>query len=357
MATFKDVWFFSGAEGGELDEWTGSTGTVSIETSPVRTGNYAVRANPTTTAVGYVTYTINSYPENAGTATFYFRYATKPAANNEPFFAIGNAELRLSSTGIITLYTGTTLLDTGLTVLAADTWYRFDVTGDDVQDDITVRLNGQQEVSSNAATFVLGDIRLGKANNRNGQTVDFFYDDFVFGFGTVANNPQVTRLTPSGNGNYTAWAGDYNDVNEVPPNDGTTFISSSTLNQQESFTITPNTVLDDRKILAVQVRAVGALLTSQQDFALFVRSAGTDSALTSGTWKSATYTWSLTTDVENATYEFDPATSAPWLPAAVKAVEIGIKNTDTDGAGQRVTALYGMVLSVSDRRILKLLGT
>jgi hypothetical protein len=64
---------FCGWETGDSSEAQSSSGTNSVQTSVVRTGTYAFRANPTTTAVGNHRFAKHS---TAGVATTAFGVAT-----------------------------------------------------------------------------------------------------------------------------------------------------------------------------------------------------------------------------------------------------------------------------------------
>ena len=64
------------------------TGTASFQTDIKRTGDYALRCNPVTTAVGYDTISADAatiYPR------FYMRIVTLPSANNEEIFVARSA--------------------------------------------------------------------------------------------------------------------------------------------------------------------------------------------------------------------------------------------------------------------------
>src|SRR3990167_877765 len=108
----------------------------SIQSTIKRTGNYALRNNPTTTGTSYVDIQ-KAVPSNQAIdlATcyyrFYFRPEVLPAANSEEFASILASSayklaLRIKSTGVIQAYdtTATTQLGSdGTTVLSTGTWY------------------------------------------------------------------------------------------------------------------------------------------------------------------------------------------------------------------------------------------
>lgn len=189
---------FTGFETGTTLEAFTTGGTISLQSSVVRTANYALQVNSTTTGTG--TFNILGLAGddtgrfgnlNISTAyyTFYFRYATKPAANDEPIFRANDDastpkfELRLDSDSQLNAYdSDLTLLSSGTTVLAADTWYLIEVkVGTGVTGAYEVKISGVSEYSGTGnllATKGNSQFFLGKTTNRNGNTVDFYYDDF-----------------------------------------------------------------------------------------------------------------------------------------------------------------------------------
>ena len=85
------------------------------------------------------------------------------------------------------------------------------------------------------------------------------------------------KIMPTGNGNYTDWTGDFNDVDEDPHDSDTTKIEETTGGQRDSYTH-DGSGLGAETITKVTVYAVakssGGFLPT---IGLFVRSNGTDS--------------------------------------------------------------------------------
>lgn len=239
---------FAGWETGEVSSGGHTTsGTVSVVTSPVYgSGVYAFRCNPTTTGTGYVQMGGFTASGAANTSlgaqmvgvAFKFRYATKPAANYERI-ASGHTNAAgpkwifvLNSSGNIELRTtGGTLVTTSATALSADTWYDLRIEAESASATAEIRLwiDGTLEINEstyNSSTTAHGYVRLGKTANTNGQSVDYYYDDVVLysglndgEAGEVAAGAAMTirMANANGDGNYTAWTGDYTAVDETPP--------------------------------------------------------------------------------------------------------------------------------------------
>jgi hypothetical protein len=207
---------FVGFETGDFNETNGTVGTVSVVSTPVYSGNYAYRANPATTTTGYLTIegvktTDGDDSDTTGTTlyiAFRFRYAVKPASGSEPICRNGDlsAEVRIDSAGKLSFWGNTTQFgSTGATVLSANTWYLIAVKF--VSGAWEVKINGVSEISgSDAFTSTFTRLNLGKAIDRSGQTVDFFYDDV--GYAKSEYPPEITGiviLPANAAGTYQTW--------------------------------------------------------------------------------------------------------------------------------------------------------
>lgn len=140
------------------------------------------------------------------------------------------------------------------------------------------------------------------------------------------NDRRVECFVPTGAGSHTDWTpstgANWQNVDEVPPNDDTDFNSSTTVGNIDSFAhgaLTAAPLSIDAVI--VQVRARNTT-TGSGSVAPFLRSVTTDSPGT-GVGLNTTYQ-----DIAHGVYTTDPATSAAWAnAAAVNAAEIGYKKT------------------------------
>lgn len=360
-----------GFEQGNLTAGTpeyGVSGTMSIVTSPVNQSDYALRVNPTGTNAGSSTvFPINSSGAPSGTVAvgtlgYYkvdFRYATKPSANDEPIITILNTsaglkcEVRINSAGVLALYNGslgTTLLATGSTALSADTWYRIELkvgteTSTNSSDAVyEVRINGATELSGSNGDFTSvssGTITLGKRSNRNGNTVDFFYDNVVIDDATWPGESYIKALLPDGAGNYSgATSGTWQDVDERPPDDDTTYLSFTSNTSKHSVSLTScatagisgtivcaQTVCRGRDTGSVTLNHVG-----------FIRSGGTDTNCGTGVnlgtgWSSFGFKLFVT----------DPSDNAAWTTTKLDALEVGCYLSASNATAQRVTSLMVMV--------------
>lgn len=252
---------FCGYETGNDLEMSNAAGTFSVQSTVKRTGTFALQCNPVTTATGYgqqagLTATgrqTASYDLAIWYVTFYFRYATKPSANDEimAYFFTGvsnNFEIRINSTGNLLLYyNASTLLDTGTATLAANTWYRIEVAIDTTADTQEVKVDGTSDMTAAQATAVnLSTVVLGKFANRNGNTVDFFYDDYCIDSATWVGVGECRLSIPIGAGAAAGWtagtnADDFNEVDDVAHDTDTTYIGALATEDNQDHTFAMQT--------------------------------------------------------------------------------------------------------------------
>ena len=353
---------FAGVETRSLSEFT-TSGTVSAVTTPVRTGTHALRANPTTTAAGYGQLgTLNVFglqvtDVDAGAVTylaFYFQYATKPAANSEEIAAFYDTvaalklAVRIDSAGNLMAFAadGTTQLgSTGATTLSANTWYLIEAsaaTGASAAWEI--KIDGTSEISGTGSlgTRDAASVRVGKVTNRNGNTVDFFYDDIRWDGAAFPGAGQITRMDMDGDGAYVTWtvgagAGadwtNVDDLNSAAHDDDTTYLLS--------------TLTDGNASTASLVTGAAAGITgtvkSVMNSGFFKRdgaNAGMTIRLRSGSTDNDTASIYVPTTAYvllRKLYNTDPATAAAWVLSALDSVEVGAVEKDT-GTRSRWTA-------------------
>jgi hypothetical protein len=236
-----------GFEQGSTHESNATAGTTSVQSSVKRTGTYALLANPTTTNVGYhqfLTFGASGVSSNPNVATmysrFYFYYTTKAASGAEEIFvqrdttnAADKLSVRLNSSGNLVVYdSAASLVATGSTALSSSTWYRIEVkAGNGAAAAYEVKIDGTSELSgtANQAATNCGGIRLGKVTDRSNQSVTYYYDDINMNDAAYPGDGNVLMIKPKANGSthQCTWgtnSSNYLEVDEVPADDGTTYI-------------------------------------------------------------------------------------------------------------------------------------
>lgn len=356
---------FEVTNGGNGGEFSGApSGTTAYSTSTVRTGNQAFRVNPTTTAVGYCEISgigANGRSSLLGEATmyyqFWFRYATKPSSGDEEIFVVrantgvDKLSIRIDSAGNLVVYNSVpTAVGTSATALSANTWYKIEVqcgTSATVGA-YDLKIGGVSEVSGTTNTTATsgGSARLGKVINRNGNSVDFFYDDFASSnTGFISGNIEVKQMTPDANGSTMSWTAgtgtsDYTTVDESPAFDDTDYVQSLTgagakvalfdLQTSSAAGITGN-------ILAVKGYVHLRENTSVTSaYAIRIRSNTTnsDSSNNNGSTAAQAYQRLL---------ETDPDTSTAWTTGGLDALEVG--GVENNAVATRLTYARVFILT------------
>jgi hypothetical protein len=349
------------------------TGSSSYQSGVVRTGAYALQANPAGAATGCLNagqLNLNAVrqgmsrtfqeagPTNTVYTRFYFYWATKPAANDEEIYRMNNSagqaslRLLLRSTGDLELLdvTGASLGTTA--VLTAATWYRIEV-------EANVGAAAAYELRIDGITILSGTANQGGSNfffnsfgkfaNRNGQTIDVYYDDMLVDDAVFPGPGRIINLRPDANGTFSAWtagtgASDFNEIDEIPPDDDTSYIANtavastiSTFNFQSAAT----------GGITGAIQAVCPWLTLRDIVAGGPR---TRFKVISGATTDDAFAMT-TSGVTTGYLSFfnimllDPDTGLPWTIAALNAIQAGVENLNTDIT--RVTN-FGLFVAFND---------
>lgn len=362
-----------GFETGDTSEVNSVNGTCSVQSSVARTGTYAARCNPTTTATGFV---IPDYSYGAtakvnaalsGTENYYgfaFRVDTLPGSNDEEILyascTAGDASnvaqfLRITSGGLIRLYNGSTpsLVVTGTTALSTATWYYLELwlgSGDGAAtDNYELRIDGVTEFSGTAQFGSGGATRsglwLGKVNNRNSQSVDYYFDDIYMADDGFKDAVKITVAVPTGNSaantHWSVAAGQkWEAIDEIPPTN-TAEITSATTAGDRTYSAThasAATLGVDGDIAGVKVVArMSEVSSTTTRGAIGIRSGTTNFVTTAVDIGN-------TADITMAVvHGVDPNTSAAWTESAFDAAEPLVRRTSSDTSNIACSALYLMV--------------
>jgi hypothetical protein len=234
----------------------GDSGATEIQITTKRSGAYGFKVTPNTTQVGYAIFgnvgSNREFPSLDASEIyirFYFQYTTKPASNSEEILqCIGTTSstkfaLRINSSGNLMAFAsdGTTQIgSTGSTALSASVWYRIEChIGTSAS--FEVRLNGATEISGtgNLSTQNAYLFYIGKAVNRNSQTIQVYYDDILVTTGNWGGEGFIEAAPANSMGTYNDWVGSYYSVKEIPSDlDGTyAYISNNVIGDTKSFSV------------------------------------------------------------------------------------------------------------------------
>jgi hypothetical protein len=248
-------------------------------------------------------------------------------------------KVSIESDGSLGFYKGTThtLLARSDPLVTAASWSHIEVKCviDDVVGSIDAQINGipvfsltNQNLGTNDAT----QLKFGCfAGSGSGTTLDFYFDDIVVWDTTGAVNNDFlgtqrvetifpTSDTAAADFTKTGAANGYDCIDNVPPDDDTTYLTGATVNDISEFGVgtLPANV---SAIVGVYVHTLAKLsdagtgnlqvsLVSGVDVSL-----GPDKVLTSG------YQY------HGGVHELDPATDAAWTKAGVEAALLRLEKT------------------------------
>jgi len=308
------------------------SGYVQIVTGAGRGGSNSARLTydsalsrpiPTSTTViaGF------AFKDQSGSQTGGFLFALLGAHYSDPEFAIV-----LDATGALfaALWGGPPLGSTASGVVQQGTYVYLEVKvvcALDATGSIVLRANGVtvlslQNIVTMRRTVNTTVVALG------GQR-DSFFDDFYICDATGALNAdflgdvKIALAMPNGNGRVNTWAQtggtpgqNYTSVNETPPDDDTSYVSSSTVSAADLYTIA--SVGTPAAIVGVQLVS----LAKKDDAGTRVLSLG----FGNGTTESFDAGTSLGTDYTfvRRTLDQNPLTNAPWAPADLTGAQIGV---------------------------------
>lgn len=324
-----------------------TSGTFTVVTTPVKHGTYAFETNPTTTAVGFARF--RGFGTNGGSAFvslstlyagFYFRVATLPSANSEEMFSVRSSTalkmaLRINSAGSLMVFDSTGIVQIGSdsgTALSLNTWYWITVScATGLTAAVEVLINGVSEISGTGNLTVDNGaaIDLGKTTNRNGETVDFFYDDWQLDDAALPTEKTSLLLQPDSDGSAVTWTrggtdsgNDWDQVNEIPPDTADYLVSTLGIADRShvGFESCASAGVSGT-ITAVRFSAYSARDgAANGTYSLGIRSGGTNSDNAATNIAGAGFAWVIRASVSTVLV-VDPTDAAAWTVAKVDALE------------------------------------
>lgn len=361
----------TGFEMGSALEFSITAGTISFQ-SAVTAGPwsvYALRVNPTGTGTGQVqlqgflntTGAFNAIAVSVPTlyTRFMFRVDTLPAANDEEFFRVSTTgaatklTLRITSGGLIAAYDATpTLLVTGTKVLSTGVWYRIELkVGSGAGAPLEWKVDGVVDVSTTATLSAVdaGFVTIGKVTNRNGNSVDYYYDDLLASGSAYPGAGRSILLAPVSAGTYQTWTrggadtgANWSQVSEVPPDGDTTYLlSTSVVDNAEIEQVAPGSA-----VVSGTVNAVKSVNVNKRDGAAAgavrarTRFAGTDVDTSADRAPLSNYT------AIGQLFPTNPVTSAAFAVSDLDSIQVGAVEKDATNK-TRMTGAYVMVDSTT----------
>lgn len=265
-------------------------GGASIQTGTVRTGTYALKLNPPTSTGDNIRVTNSS--SHSQFIRVYLNIATYPTAADNSFVSIRDSTETVTPAFISINTNGTLELVYGdnaggfsavgaSSVLSLNTWYMIELHVDDTAGFASTlvegRLNGSVFATRTGQIVVTGNggipngfTHFGDQLIASNTTGVWYLEDIAIndGAGTSQNSypgaGALTMIRPNAAGDINTFAtqtggtagasNNFTRVNELPPDDATSFNGSSTLNQEDLFKNTDSFV-NPHTISVVQVMA------------------------------------------------------------------------------------------------------
>lgn len=309
-------------------------------------------------------------------ARFYLNVATRPSAANrissfrDTTAAAERMYLKLNADGSLALFNAAgTQIGSDSGVLSTDTWYlvemKVDKTAADGSEVIEAKLDGVVFATSSAETITgnVGDtLRMGGNLGGEAQTTgDWFFDDAAVNDSTGSfetsypGEGEIIHLRPNAAGDTDDWdlTTTYEDIDENPPDDATTIITSVLADQVHEVELddTPAALASDDVINAVHVGVrfnQGTVSGTDPVFVLRIKSAsgGTVEESANITASSGSFLPNSATVPRKyrlILYDLPGAPTTAWTKATLDTIQIGVRQVNSVSDISQVTVLWLLV--------------
>jgi len=366
------VLWFTGFEGGHALKEPFSTVSgsgVTVGAGYARTGAYGCRLNPTSGVVG--SGHMKACSNNNGAVDqsfaadtrlhFYLKIVTLPPATERAivafFYRRGVANgltLVLEDDGSLSLYevnySTNATVDLGNSTLTYNdgNWHAIqikdDYHGGSPSHSYELLVDDKSKISgttSNFGTNNVAAIYFGQFDLAFDSSYDIYIDDVAVTSDAYISYPfSISMFLPDENGTYTAWTGDYTDVDDIPPN-GTDEIRGTTVaSARESFFCEDSVGTGlGKTIAAVKANYVCKRGGAGDQTHFSIRDPG-DTNRDTAVAVSLPAAYIAFATIWNT----NPDTSAAWTSAEVDATELGILNVDPESFSSYCDAMQLHVL-------------
>lgn len=347
------------ATGGEIE--AAVAGALSVGTTNVRTGTYALKALCATNK-GSVTH---SYTSLVGAAVGYHRFylylVTLPSANTAicSIEATGGRgagdglDIRLTTAGKLQLWgiLGAVQRGSDSAALSLNTWYRVECSCDG-SGNLAARIDGVNFATSATDAGNTGFMKLGVATDAGANVVtgEWWFDDWAVNnnSGAAQNSwpgaGSVAYLRPNAAGDSSLGAGPstgaFSDVDEVTPNGATDKAALVNVADFHLWNVDSATTAIGSGATPILVQVAGVIAATSAtacNYKWKIKSGATTSDAGVVSTASATYHYQDDTansrHLNNPTatpplWLTDPDTAAAWTVSGLDAVQIGFGSTD-----------------------------
>ena len=340
----------SGCEVGALATEFTTPGNATIETVTVRSGDFSCKiANLVSATTKHILHGFASPAANGPYyARAYFRFATLPSAENTIMAFLNSttliARITVSSTGTLTLYDEDAQIGSASSALSLNTWYRVEMEinagGAGANDTVRGYLDGVEFAGSATRNLSVGVdvLRVGGNLNAEAQTQgEWYIDDMAINDSTgsvetgLPGAGSIRHMHPNGAGDAAATTGTFADIDDVPPNDATDFISITTAIAAdyafESWTEAGGAADDTIKLVQIGTRN-RAPSAGGNTWTVHVKSQSGGTATTGGAMNHDDTTWKTNGDAIPRNYGVtayvDPQGGGAWTPTLLNGIIAGV---------------------------------
>lgn len=340
----------------------------SIVTSPVRSGTYAARANPSAATCQIRKDLFTGDQASIGYARFYLRIATLPGVNTDVLRWVNAAlstvaRVRLTPAGTLALLTGAgSAIGSASAALTAGVWYRVEIKND------ATTSPGALEARLDGVAFASG------ANNVQGSwtrldlgvltstSADLYFDDVAVNdaSGAFQNSwpgaGSIIHLRPSSAGDSTQWtigggtpaATNFGSVGEASPDDATTLVHTNADARTDLYGVGASGLggRDTVNVVAIGARFRNDIADAATAFKVQVEKTGGGTLAQSAAIVPNSATWrsnaSATPFTHPLTTYQDPD-GAAWKPGTLATMQIGVVSTAPGTNPVQVSGLWALV--------------
>lgn len=233
-------------------------------------------------------------------------------------------------------YDGSTASTANIGALSTNTWYFIEIKWNIISpgpnnDSATIRLNGATVINTTTNLQNVGSDDEGLTINRtrlNFTTNTNFDDIYMLSTSSGANTDflgdvEIKPITVLSDGNYSQWevTGETDHYAAVDdpgdPDDNSTYLSSSTTNQIETFNCNIPNISSD--IYGIDLRTHAVAEISSTNYCPLIRIGDTDYEGTSASVPTLNYVW------RNQIFELNPADDQAWEASDLENIEFGFK--------------------------------
>lgn len=362
-------------------EWDAAVGG-TISSSTTRSGTYAGRISSLVSGTNQrFRYQFKSTASNG---PFYFRFylriAALPSAENRIFVISSSSSvgtgtavyLTIDNGGLMRLYDEDGQIGSASSALSTDTWYRIEVLFDKSPGApnhiVTARIDGSNFASSTSRNVSVGVSHMylgGNLASETQTTGDWFFDDVAINDNTGSfqtsypGSGKIIHLRPSAAGDSNGFstqvggtAGSSNNftrVNEVTPNDATSYNGSAVLNSEDLFNCDDSGINVNDIVNVVSVGVRMANLVSADATAAFKveieKTSGGTKAQSAALIPNST-TWRTNTTATPWLYPlitYQDPDNANWTQSTLDSMQIGYIQTATNAQAVAVSTLWALV--------------